>query len=75
MDEPSDLRELLATFYNKPIFRESISEEVIFTTPYHDGFGFGMFKTSTLLHLVWSLHVAIIVKARVQENVQRLKNV
>lgn len=41
VDDPTKLREILATFYNLPLFSGSASEEVVFSTPYHDGFGFG----------------------------------
>ena len=41
VENPEELREIMATFYNLPAFSGSVSDEVVFSTPYHDGFGFG----------------------------------
>ena len=36
-----NLRELMATFYNRPPFNTNQISNPVYTVPYHDGFGFG----------------------------------
>ena len=36
-----DLRERMATFYNRPDFSTNKRSNPVYTVPYHDGFGFG----------------------------------
>ena len=35
------LRELMATFYNLPMFNTNQRSNPVYMIPYHDGFGFG----------------------------------
>ena len=35
------LREMMATFYSRPVFSTNSGDNAVYTVPYHDGFGFG----------------------------------
>ena len=41
MGNVENLRELMATFYNRPVFSTNQRSNPVYTVPYHDGFGFG----------------------------------
>ena len=47
-----DLRELMATFYNRPVFSTNQRSTPVYTVPYHDGFGFGKCKRTKFSNLV-----------------------
>ena len=44
VENVEQLREMMATFYSRPVFNTNKAKQTVYTVPYHDGFGFGKYN-------------------------------